>query len=148
MALLAGAAQAANHTLPDPRLTPGATDPRVTQANIGTTICVRSYTKTIRPPARYTGALKRRQLAEWRYVDRNLRDFEEDHLISLELGGSPTSMRNLWPEPWAGALGARAKDRLENELHWRVCSGQMLLRDAQRAIATNWIAAYRQYAGQ
>ena len=34
------------------------------------------------------------------YADTNpISDYEEDHLIPLELGGSPTSPLNLWPEP-------------------------------------------------
>ena len=30
-------------------------------------------------------------------------DYQEDHLISLELGGNPTDPRNLWPEPYPRA---------------------------------------------
>lgn len=40
--------------LPDPQLTPGVTNPDVTQATIDKTICVPGWTKTIRPPASYT----------------------------------------------------------------------------------------------
>ena len=68
-------------------------------------------------------------------------------LISLELGGS-NSIKNLWPEsyrttPW----NARVKDRLEDKLHELVCSGQLDLQTAQRAIASNWIEAYKKYVG-
>ena len=135
---------------PRPKLTPGAIDPRVTQENIRSTICHRGYTKTVRPPASYTGDLKRKQIARYGYEDRRLRDYEEDHLISLELGGSPTSPKNLWPEPRhvIGGWGADAKDQLENELHRRVCHGELPLAEAQRAIATDWIAAYKQYIGE
>jgi hypothetical protein len=72
--------------------------------------------------------------------------YRVDHLISLELGGS-NAIRNLWPEPYATARGARAKDRLENRLHEVVCAGRLTLVQAQRAIATDWIAAYRSYVG-
>ncbi len=78
-------------------------------------------------------------------VDFNPRHFEEDHLIPLELGGSPTDVRNLWPEPMWGQWNARKKDKLERELHWRVCNGTLSLHDAQRAIAMDWIAAFRRY---
>ena len=71
---------------------------------------------------------------------------EVDHLISLELGGS-NSIRNLWPEPYAGRWGARTKDVLENTLHDLVCSGRLTLRYAQHIEATNWVAAYRRYVG-
>lgn len=67
-------------------------------------------------------------------------DYEEDHLIPLEVGGNPTDPNNLWPEPYAEPNGARDKDKVENSLHDRVCSGQMTLADAQGLIATNWEA--------
>jgi hypothetical protein len=66
--------------LPNHSLTPDVADLRITQANIRTTICVRGYTKTLRPPATYTNALKRRQIREYGHSDR-LSDFEEDHLL-------------------------------------------------------------------
>jgi hypothetical protein len=77
-----------------PRATPGFADPRVTQANIQTTICVSGYTAKVRPLSLYTRLLKQRQIKEYGYVDTNLADYEEDHLIPLELGGHPTDPRN------------------------------------------------------
>src|SRR5436305_1090095 len=81
--------------LPNHRLTPGAVNPSVTQATIGATICRTGYTKTIRPSSSYTTALKRAQLASGYafHGDVNTSDYEEDHLISLELGGSPASAK-------------------------------------------------------
>lgn len=136
-------------SLPDPSLTPGALNPAVTQENIGETICVRGWTRTVRPPAGYTEALKRRQIAEYGYADRRLGHYEEDHLVPLELGGAPEDPRNLWPEPREAAdgWGADRKDELEAELVRRVCAGQVSLAEARRAIATDWIAAYRRYIG-
>jgi len=55
-------------------------------------------------------------------------NYEEDHLIPLEVGGNPTDPNNLWPEPYAEPNGARDKDKVENFLHDEVCSGQMTLR--------------------
>ena len=135
--------------LPDHLRTPGAVNPAVTQSTIYATICRTGYTKTIRPPSSYTTALKRRQLASgYNYHgDVQTSDYEEDHLISLELGGSPSSERNLWPEPYAAAQGARVKDRIENRLHDLVCSGAMSLRTAQKDIAANWWTAYQRYGG-
>lgn len=52
---------------PNPRLTPGAVDPRVTQANIRETICVRGYTKAVRPPQQFTHDLKLRQIRLYGY---------------------------------------------------------------------------------
>jgi hypothetical protein len=135
-------------TLPNKTVTPGATNPAVTQSNIMTTICVSGYTKTIRPPVSYTNKLKISQLGSMpysKYGSTNKSLFEEDHLIPLELGGNPTDPKNLWPEPWDGNFGAKAKDRLENELHTQVCSGNLELKIAQNAIASNWYQAFQIY---
>jgi hypothetical protein len=134
-------------------LTPGAANPAVTQSTIRSTICVTGWTATVRPPASYTTALKRRQIVEYGYRDTRLASYEEDHLISLELGGAPRSPANLWPEPYSVTLpdgtpvGARVKDQLENRLHDLVCSGSMRLATAQHLIATDWIGAWRTYVG-
>jgi hypothetical protein len=128
--------------LPDGRCTPGATDPRVTQANIATTICVAGYTKAVRPSTSVTTPIKRARLAAYG-SSGPLSAFELDHLIPLELGGAPAAVANLWPEQLSGTQGAHAKDRVENDLHARVCAGTMRLAIAQRAIATDWRTADR-----
>ncbi len=138
-----------SQAVPNSRMTPGALNPAVTQANIQSTICVRGYTRTIRPAEDYTERLKREQIAAYGYSDRRLRDYEEDHLVSLELGGSSTDPRNLWPEPHhvVGGWGSYAKDRLENTLHHLVCRRQLPLADAQSWIAHDWITAYKRFVG-
>jgi hypothetical protein len=123
------------YVLPDPRCTPGATNPSVAEATIHRTICTPGWTSRVRPPESYTEALKRRQMIA--YGDRKpIWGYEEDHLIPLELGGSPTSALNLWPESGASP---NPKDAVEDVAHHAVCSGRMSLLAAQRAIATNWI---------
>jgi hypothetical protein len=109
-------------------LTPGALNPDVTQSTIRSTICRHGWTRTIRPPASYTGDLKLRQMRRYART-RSPRDYQEDHLISLELGGDPTDPRNLWPEPYPRA---REVDQVENELNADVCSGKITLAEAQR----------------
>lgn len=138
-----------DQALPDRRLTPGALNSAVDQANIRETICVPGYSKSIRPPAEYTERLKHRGIDQYGYSDRRLRDYEEDHLVSLELGGSPTDPRNLWPQPHhvIGGWGSYTKDRLENKLHTLVCRGRVPLAQAQHDIASDWIAAYKRYVG-
>lgn len=126
--------------LPDPVCTPGAADPRVTQANIGSTICVSGYTTTVRPPVSYTDPLKVQQMQEYGFTG-TIADFEEDHLIALEIGGDPRDPHNLWPEPRTTSPGASQKDTLENRLHADVCAGRISLAEAQREIATDWVAA-------
>ena len=135
--------------LPNPGRTPGAINARVTQATIHSTICVSGYTRTIRPPESYTQRLKYSQLDGGYNLngDTRARDYEEDHLIPLEVGGSPASVKNLWPEPRHTVWGASRKDALENAMHRLVCAGQVSLVTAQRVFATNWIAGYRRYLG-
>ena len=118
----------ANVILADPTRTPGVLNPNVTQANIRSTICRRGWTETIRPPVSYTNALKVKQMRQYRETG-SLSNYQEDHLISLELGGNPTDPRNLWPEPYPRASDV---DKIENELNSEVCSGQLTLAQAQQ----------------
>ena len=129
-------AQQAAPILPNRTLTPGAT----LQVAVDD-IRVPGYTKKVRNVPQ---DVKDKVYAEYGITHRAPREYEVDHLISLELGGS-NSVLNLWPQsyltqPW----NAHVKDRLENKLHAMVVSGQISLPDAQRMIATNWIAAYKQ----
>ena len=109
-------------------LTPGVLNPQVTQATIGGTICRAGWTRTVRPPVSYTTDLKRKGLRAY-----GLRGppsgYQEDHLISLELGGNATDPRNLWPEPYPRASEV---DRIENELNHLVCTGRISLAEGQR----------------
>jgi hypothetical protein len=111
----------------DPVRTPGVLNPDVTQANIRSTICRQGWTRTVRPPVEYTNALKVKQMRAYHEAPPRSA-YQEDHLISLELGGHPTDPRNLWPEPYPRAA---AVDEIENELNAKVCSGALSLADAQ-----------------
>ena len=129
------------------RLAPGAVNPEITQANIEETICNPDWsTKLVRPPSSYTSKLKREQMRELG-LGGQTRDFEEDHLISLELGGSPTDPRNLWPESYRPRPGAREKDVVENYLHEQVCAGRLTLVEAQSRIAGDWYRVYVEIRG-
>ena len=108
--------------------TPGVLNPDVTQTNIASTICKHGWTRTIRPPTSYTNALKLKQMRDYG-VGGSPENYQEDHLISLELGGHPTDARNLWPEPYPRASEV---DSIENDLNAKVCSGDMSLDEAQR----------------
>ena len=111
--------------------TPGVLNPDVRQETIGETICVSGWTRTIRPPTTYTSDLKIEQMKEYGLGGLPA-DYQEDHLISLELGGHPTDRRNLWPEP---RPHAEEVDRTENRLREQVCSGELSLEEAQRKIS-------------
>ncbi len=132
--------------LPDPACTPGALNPKVTQATLATTVCRSGgYTSDIRPPASITGREKKANAASYSYT-ASLRDAEYDHLISLELGGDPNDPRNLWVEPPSpghrpGSGPNNDKDKVESFLHSAVCKKQVTLAAAQEAIATDWTTA-------
>src|SRR5271166_4776942 len=105
-------------------------------------VCTHGYARKVRDVPE---EMKREVYREYGITSHGPGDYEIDHLISLELGGS-NSIKNLWPEshrtsPW----NAQVKDRLEDKLHELVCSGQLDLKTAQQAIASNWIEAYKKY---
>jgi len=122
---------------PDPIMTPGGVLP-VTKEDI----CVPGYSKKVRD---VPVGVKRKVYAAYGITQHKTGEYEIDHLISLQLGGS-NSVKNLWPQsyltqPW----NAHVKDALENRLHSEVCKGHLDLATAQREIATDWIAAYQKY---
>src|SRR5437870_1140622 len=164
-ALSAGDASAQPHRAgpsylyPDPATTPGVVNPDITQGNMGETICNPNWsTKSIRPPVSYTNHLKVQQLAASKFKDKTPSHYEEDHLISLELGGNPLDPKNLWPEMWGTIaqpltsrgpfppeiVGAKAKDAVENALHTEVCAGTLTLKAAQTIIATDSFKYYKE----
>jgi hypothetical protein len=130
--------------LPDLDCTPGAFNRHVKQSNIRRTICVSNWTDTVRPPTSYTNKLKTQGLEDYGFADKNPSHYEEDHLIPLAVGGSPRSPKNLWPEPYGTAFGARTKDRLERLLHNRVCKGAIRLAKARRAFR-HWKSAFGEF---
>ncbi len=75
----------------------------------------------------------------------SLKAYELVHLIPLELAGAPDDPGDLWPQPRTGVWNADLKDDLERTLNRRVCQGRMTLVEAQDAVRTNWIDAYRRY---
>jgi hypothetical protein len=142
----AGTAQAATCSqgylpLPDPYCTPGSYNPDVTQSTIHSTICVSGWTATVRPSTTYTNALKAQGISDYGYSDTNMSDYEEDHLVPLELGGAPSDPGNLWPEPRYGSKTATSKDGVETKLKNAVCNGTVTLSSARSAIRNNWTTA-------
>jgi len=124
--------------------TPGAVDPHVTDATLESTVCRRGgYTSTVRPPTSVTNSEKRLAQAAYGQSD-GPSAYELDHLVPLELGGTPNSAANLWPEPGSSP---NAKDKLEGALHDLLCAHRITLTAAQHMIATDWITAYRQILG-
>jgi hypothetical protein len=147
-----GAATVPDWFLQNKKVTPGVLNKTVSQANIATTVCKTGWTATIRPTVAYTNKLKLQQLAgDYKSLIATWGDkpsaYEEDHLISLQLGGDPSDPKNLWPQPYAGA-NARKKDVVETKLKKLVCAGTMKLAEAQQLISTDWAAAYKKYAAK
>ncbi|WP_393072210.1 hypothetical protein [Streptomyces sp. LN704] len=127
--------------LPDSSCTPGSYNPDVTQSNIHSTICVSGWTDTVRPSTSYTNPLKAQGIIDYGYSDTNMSDYEEDHLVPLELGGAPRDPGNLWPEPHYGTKTAYTKDGTETKLKNAVCNGTITLSAARSAIKSNWTTA-------
>jgi hypothetical protein len=121
--------------LPDPTLTPGVVRPLSTAQVCGI--------KWGRDRRHVTSAMKVIVATSYRLKRSDVEPegkgpcCEFDHLVPRELGGAD-DVKNLWPQPWAEA---KTKDVLENWLHVQVCAGKMALADAQRTIATGWVAA-------
>ena len=130
-------------TLPDPDCTPGARNPDVKQSTLQQTICRPGYAASVRPPSRITKAEELLSIAAYGET-LPASSFEYDHLISLQLGGAPNDPRNLWPE--FGPLPNQT-DKLETRLKTMVCKREIRLLTAQRKIATNWVAAFRDIFG-
>jgi len=113
--------------LPDPACTPGA----ILAATTAAQICTPGYSERVRdvPESR-----KEQVYAAYGITSHTAGEYEIDHLVPLEAGGS-NRVANLWPE-----RAYSAKDQLENQVHDDVCSGQAPLRVAQRRVAHNWVA--------
>lgn len=131
---------------PDSRMTPGFPNPEITQANIADTICNKSWsTSSIRPPTNVTRGIKAKTMKAYGFQD-SPSHYELDHLISLQLGGCPDCVENLWPEAYGDAghpmtqseraawnrnnpgstevlPGSLEKDMVENHVHDEVCFG-------------------------
>ncbi|MBO0778885.1 MAG: HNH endonuclease [Ktedonobacteraceae bacterium] len=129
-----------NGPLQDQACTPGAIFPDATKEQI----CVPGYASSVR---NVSTSLKNKVYASYGVKTRRPGQYEVDHLVSLQLGGS-NDISNLWPEAAEPKPGFHEKDRVENWLHDQVCDGKMTLKDAQIKIATNWLAVYQTIPSQ
>ncbi len=120
--------------LPDSACTPGAIFAGATKEQI----CTSGYAKSVRD---VPDEEKAQVYAEYGISSHRPGEYEVDHLVSLELGGS-NDIANLWPEAASPRPGYHEKDRYENYLHDQVCSGESSLAEAQHRIATDWLRAW------
>ena len=95
-----------------------------------TTLCQSGYSSTVRPPVTYTNKIKSRMA---RAAGGKMGDYELDHLIPIGIGGDPSSLDNLWLQPWPEA---RRKDKVEWQLRRDVCDGKVDIKDAQYIMRT------------
>jgi len=126
----------AHNGLPDSACTPGAIIDTATKD----AICVSGYSQSLR---NVPTTEKNQVYSEYGIISHTAGQYEVDHLVSLELGGS-NDIANLWPEAASPKPGFHEKDKVENYLHDQVCSGAIALKQAQTEIATNWLAVYNQ----
>lgn len=120
--------------LQDTACTPGAILPDATKDRI----CQAGYASSVR---NVPTSVKDQVYAEYGITHHTTGQYEVDHLVSLELGGS-NDIANLWPEAASPVPGFHQKDKVENYLHDQVCSGAISLQQAQIEIATNWLNVY------
>lgn len=124
------------NALPDNACTPGAVNPSLTKD----ILCDPSFsTKSVRNvPTQEKDVVYH----EYGVASHSPGQYEVDHLISLELGGS-NDIANLWPEAAEPRPGFHEKDLVENYLHRQVCRGAIPLATAQQQIANDWLSVYK-----
>lgn len=134
---------------PDPKCTPGALNPAVTQATIDQTICSPGWAAKVRPAEDITEPEKRASMTAYG-LHGSARPYEYDHLVPLELGGAPNDPRNLWPEPnypgvSSSSFHLNPKDYVEDTLNTQVCEHKISLAQAQIINARHWVAYAKQH---
>lgn len=128
-----------NGAFQDSACTPGA----ILSTGTKEAICVSGYARTVR---NVPESEKIQVYDEYGITHHTAGQYEVDHLVSLELGGS-NDISNLWPEAASPTPGFHEKDKVENYLHNQVCNGSISLQQAQTEIATNWLNVYHQMGG-
>ena len=115
-------------------------NPAVTPSTLQSTICVKGWTASIRPPVSYTNRIKKQRMADMGLPLELIGDFQLDHKLPLSLGGSPDDPRNLILQDLDEA---EEKDAVERCLTAAVCAGAVDLNQAQQAMWRDWRSARR-----
>ncbi|HSW89577.1 MAG TPA: HNH endonuclease signature motif containing protein [Patescibacteria group bacterium] len=103
-------------------------------------ICTSGYAGSVR---NVPESEKNAVYAEYGITTHTTGEYEIDHIVSLELGGS-NDISNLFPEAAEPQPGFHQKDIVENYLHQQVCSGVIPLPEAQYKIAHDWLSVFQQ----
>lgn len=123
--------------VPDRACSPGGFYTKLTKE----VLCAPSFTTDLVRDV--TGSVKAAVYREYGLAPTGYgRSYEVDHIVPLTLGGS-NQIGNLFPEAASANPGYRSKDALEARLGRMVCAGEIDLAEAQREIATDWIALYK-----
>lgn len=116
--------------MPDPACTPGDVFASTTISEI----CVKGYSSRVRD---VSTATKQEVYRRYGIMHHATGEYEVDHLIPLELGGS-NDIANLFPQSANPKPGFHEKDQVENYLRDQACNGSMKLSQVQAAIANDW----------
>ncbi len=116
--------------MPDEECTPGHIFPDATKEQI----CVSGYARKAR---KVSSSQKDRIYAAYGIRSHTVGEYNIDHLISLQLGGSNDDA-NLWPQAAEPAPGYHEKIKVENFLHGELCRGEISLQQAQRLVGQHW----------
>lgn len=160
-----GSQPPAGRILPDAAITPGVTDPAVTDAAM---LCSHQWGQgqAGQPPVKGAGTLTYSQAARHTseglknqvFTDYGLKNpkdggksYEIDHLVPLSIGGRDVE-KNLWPQSRNTSLEMNAwlKDKLETRLYNILCNHKpddpaVTVQEAQTALRTDWTQAYQKY---
>jgi hypothetical protein len=115
-------------------------NPTVTPSTIQSTICVKGWSASIRPPLSYTNRIKKQKMADMGLPLELIGDFQLDHKLPISLGGSAHDPRNLVLQDLDEA---EEKDIVERCLRIAVCAGAVDLGEAQQAVWIDWRSARR-----
>lgn len=126
-------------TEPNPALTPGAKNLHLTKAVICSSVFRTADYRTV------TDKTKKNVFERYGIPWEKRNNYEVDHLIPLEIGGS-NLITNLWPQPYLPRPGAHEKDVIENRLHKEMCAGALTLEEAQTEIIQNWKEIYLRHS--
>lgn len=122
-------------SMPKAALTPGA----VTTTNT-TEVCNRTPAQNAQP---IPGSFDAEVLSEYGIGPAKQGRYLLDLLVPISLGGAMT-LSNIWPAAVEGT-GFVQKAQLDHILKDDVCHRFLTLRQAQRALETNWYVAWLKY---
>jgi hypothetical protein len=141
------AANAGEHSVPNPSLTPGDAAPNLSKDDV----CAPGYGKNTHLPQ----IEEQKKVYAAYHLNGPMSGYCSEtggcvinRLIPASLGGT-NKPANLWPMlQYPSNWGLADKVRLEEKLHEMVCSNAISLTEAQSAIASDWISTFQAVVGE